>query len=149
MQSFVGSCVRYLSYKAKEMSFRRMEEEHVDMRRLYGWLGLDLVEVMVAKRTMSYLGHLGRYRDDRWEVQMLGAELGAWKGTAGPGARRLTLRQWYWSWIHRVMSKSDVAQEECHGQWRPFACRACAAGHAENPSSGGEWIRAQSKVVLE
>ena len=66
MQRFVGSCCRSLACKAKSITTRGMEEEGIRMTALDWWLGIDLVEVMIAKRTMSYLGHIGRYLDERW-----------------------------------------------------------------------------------
>eukprot|EP00959_Pyramimonas_sp_CCMP1952_P320469 6706452-Pyramimonas_sp.AAC.1 len=60
---------------------------------IYEWLGIELVEVQIAHRAISYLGHLGRYDDSRWEVQLLGAALADRPGRAEPSGQRLHLRQ--------------------------------------------------------
>ena len=56
---------------------------------LYDWTGVEMLEVHIMRRTLSCLSSLAKYDNDRWEVQMLGAEFEARSGDKRAG-RKLT-----------------------------------------------------------
>ena len=80
------------------------------MTDLYDWTGVEMLEVYIMRRTLSYLSSLAKYDNDRWEVQMLGAEFEA-RMEDKRGGRKLTLRQHYWNVIQKVMGYTGVPAE--------------------------------------
>eukprot|EP00959_Pyramimonas_sp_CCMP1952_P186565 3901011-Pyramimonas_sp.AAC.1 len=88
---------------------------------IYGWFGLNLIETQIIIRALSYLGHLGRYSRERWEVGMLGAELRDGPGTLEPDRRRITLRRWHWKQIQLLMKFSSKPEPQWHQEWFQMA----------------------------
>ena len=74
IQTFANRCIRYMVYAKRKVGFRYMREKHWRMTDLYDWTGVGMLEVYITRRTLSYLSSLAKYDDDRWEVQMLGAD---------------------------------------------------------------------------
>ena len=86
-------------------------------------VGFPTIEEMVTRRQFQYLGHLGRYAEDRIETKMLNAWLYA-DGDRPPkrlrGART-TLRYQYWKLISDLMQNTDFDQDQWPEQWRNVA----------------------------
>ena len=90
------------------------------MTDLYDWTGVEMLEVYITHRTLRYLSSLAKYDDDRWEVQMLGADVEA-RSDGKRSGRRLTLRQHYWNVIQKVMEHTGVPAEAWINEWREVA----------------------------
>ena len=66
-------------YAERKVGFRHMTEKNWRVKDLYEWTGVEMVEENITRKTSTCLSTLARSGDDRWEVQMLGAELEARK----------------------------------------------------------------------
>ena len=117
-QTFANRCIRYVVYAKRRVGFRQMK--HWRMTNLYDWTGVEMLEVYIMRRNLSYLSSLAKYDNDRWEVQMLGAEFEARSGDKR-GGRKLTLRQHYWNVIQKVMEHIGVPAEAWINEWRVLA----------------------------
>ena len=104
IQTFANRCIRYLVYAKRRVGFRQMRENHWRMTDLYDWTGFEMLEVYITRRTLRYLSSLAKFDDDRWEVQMLGADFEA-RSEDKRGGRKLTLRQHCWNVIRRGMEQ--------------------------------------------
>ena len=120
IQTFASRCIRYMVYAKRKAGFRQMREKHWRMTNLYDWTGVEMLEVYIMRRTLSYLSSLAKYDNDRWEVQMLGAEFEA-RNDGKRDGRRLTLRQHYWNVIQKVMEHTGVPAEAWINEWREVA----------------------------
>ena len=120
IQTFANRCIRYMVYAKRKVGFRQMREKHWRMTNLYDWTGVEMLEVYIMRRTLSYLSSLAKYDNDRWEVQMLGAEFEARSGDKR-GGRKLTLRQHHWNVIQKVMEHTGVPAEAWINEWRDVA----------------------------
>ena len=90
IQTFANRCIRYMVYAKRKVGFRQMREKHWRMTNLYDWTGDELLEVCIMRRTLGYLSSLAKYDNDRWEVQMLGAEFEARSENKRDGRRTYT-----------------------------------------------------------
>ena len=61
-----------------------------------------------------------RYDEDRWEVQMLGAEVEA-RNEGKTSWRQMTMRQHYWKTIQKAMKHTQIPCERWHSEWRNAA----------------------------
>ena len=61
-----------------------------------------------------------RYDEDRWEVQMLGAEVEA-RNEGKTSRRQMTMRQHYWKTIQKAMKHTQIPCERWHSEWRNAA----------------------------
>ena len=77
IQTFANRCIGYMVYAKRKVGFRQMREHHWRMTDLYEWTGVEMLEVYITCRTQRYFSSLAKYDDDRWEVQMLGADFEA------------------------------------------------------------------------
>ena len=90
------------------------------MKDLCEWTGVQMVEVYIARKTLTFLGTLARYDEDRWEVQMLGAEVEA-RNEGKTSQRQMTMRQHYWKTIQKAMKHTQIPCERWHSEWRNVA----------------------------
>ena len=120
IQTFANRCIRYMVYAKRKVGFRQMREKHWRMTNLYDWTGVELLEVYITRRTLKYLSSLAKYDNDRWEVQMLGAEFEA-RNDGKRDGRRLTLRQHYWNVIQKAMEHTGVPAETWINEWKEVA----------------------------
>ena len=120
IQKFANRCIRYIVYAKRRVGFRQMRRKHCRMTNLYDWTGVEMLEVYITRRTLRYLSSLAKYDDDRWEVQMLGADFEA-RREDKRGGSKLTLRQRYWNVIQKVMEHTGVPAEAWYSEWREVA----------------------------
>ena len=92
VQTFTNRCIRHIVYAKRKVGFRQMRHK----TNLHEWTGVEMVEVYIMRRTLKYLSSFARYDDDRWEVQMLGADFEVRRENK-LGGRKLTMRQHYWN----------------------------------------------------
>ena len=67
IQTFANRCIRYLVSAKREVCFRQMREKHWRMTDLYDWIGVEMLEVYITRRTLRYLSSLAKYDNDSWE----------------------------------------------------------------------------------
>ena len=134
IQTFANRCIRYMVYAKRKVGFKQMREKHWRMTNLYEWTGVEMMEVYVTQRTLNYLSSLAKYDNDRWEIQILGAEFDA-RSDGKRDGRRVTLRQHYWSVIQKVMEHTGVPAEAWINEWK------------ETAKNKEIWERASSETV--
>ena len=61
-----------------------------------------------------------RHDEDRWEVQMLEAEVDA-RNEGKTSGRQMTRRQHYWKTIQKAMKHTQIPCERWHSEWRNVA----------------------------
>ena len=121
IQTFANRCIRYMVYAKRKVGFRQMREKHWRMTNLYDWTGVELLERCTSRGEPSVnLSSLAKYDNDRWEVQMLGAEFEA-RNDGKRDGRRLTLRQHYWNVIQKAMEHTGVPAETWIKEWKEVA----------------------------
>ena len=129
IQTFANRCIRYIVYAKRKIGFRQMREKHWRVTNLYDRTGVEMLEVHITRRILKYLSSLAQFDDDRWEVQMLGADFEARREDKRAG-RKLTMRQHDWNAIQKVMGHTGVPPELWHSEWRGVARNLEASGRA-------------------
>ena len=87
------------------------------MTNLYEWTGVEMLEVYIMRRTLSYLSSLAKYGNDRWEVQMLGAEFEA-RNDGKRDGRRLTAKE-------KTKKRRHDGKKRHGAQRKEERCRYC------------------------
>eukprot|EP00959_Pyramimonas_sp_CCMP1952_P021107 444828-Pyramimonas_sp.AAC.1 len=72
-QVCMNKVIKAIVWSVHKTTLREMEGKYM-MFNLYEWCGVRAAEEYIALKTIQYLGHLGRYSDERLERRMLGAK---------------------------------------------------------------------------
>ena len=99
---------------------QKMEEKGLKMVDLYDSMDLKTINEYIQARLQGYMGHLGRYGEDRIEAQMLRAALVARPNFKPHGGRR-SLRQTYWVQIAEIMKLTGLEPGEWMENWKIIA----------------------------
>ena len=140
-QSFNDKCLCDLQFNKLKVTLMNMEG-NMTMEDMRAKFGLITIDEMIRRRKLNYVGHVGRYPDERIAKTMLNA----WPKEVEPvdcrpNLFRKTLRLQYWKNIGQVMERSGDTAKDWATTWTQFA----NIGEVK----GRNWKDAVNKLIQE
>ena len=124
-QRFLNKVVRYLVWSEYKIGIQDMENTYTN-EQFFSWCGLRSAKNYIYSRTWQYLGHLGRYSDDRIELLMLGSRLKLLREElCHSSSVRVSLREWYKKRLMDFFKRISADTEWVRENWREHAEEDC------------------------